>query len=58
MNVSGRGRSDAWMIAIPLAALLVFTSYANGGSSGFLTTLDGIVRGAFTAVANFVANVF
>lgn len=58
MNTSGHGRSDAWMILIPLAALLIFTSFANGGTAGLMSTLDGLVRGTVHTVTVIVSSLF
>jgi hypothetical protein len=58
MNVSGSGRSDAWMMLIPLAALLIFTSFANGGPETLFSSLDGVVRGAFQSVVDLVSSLF
>jgi len=58
MNTSGSGRSDAWMMLIPVAALLIFTSFANGGPESFFSSLDGLVRGAFRSVVDLVSSLF
>ena len=56
MNTSGSGRSDAWMMVIPLAALLIFTSFAGGGPESLLSSLDSIVRGAFRSVTDLISS--
>lgn len=58
MRTSGSARSDLWMMAIPLLALLVFTSFANGGLDSMLSSLDSILRGAFRSVADFISSLF
>ena len=58
MNTSGSGRSDAWMILIPLAAILVISSFANGGTAGLMSTLDGLVRGTLRTVTAIVSSLF
>jgi hypothetical protein len=56
MNTSGSGRSDAWMMVIPLAALLIFTSFANGGTASLLSSLDSLLRGAFQSVTDLISS--
>lgn len=58
MNTSGSGRSDAWMILIPLAALLAASTFSNGGPASLMTTLDGLVRGTINTVAVLVSSLF
>lgn len=58
MNTSGTGRSDAWMILIPLAALLIATSFATGSTASLMSTLDGLVRGTVHTVTVIVSSLF
>lgn len=58
MNTSGSGRSDAWMVLIPLAALVIISSFSNGGTAGLMSTLDGLVRGTVQTVAMIVSSLF
>jgi len=58
MRTSGGGSSDAWMMVIPLLALLVFTSFASGGTDALILSLDSIVRGAWQSTVDFVSNLF
>jgi hypothetical protein len=56
MRTSGSARSDHWIMAIPLLALLVFMSSANGGVDGVLLSLDTMLRGLFRAVADLISS--
>jgi hypothetical protein len=58
MNTSGSGRSDAWMMLIPLAALLIFTSFSNGGPESLFSSLDSLLRGTVRAVVDMVSSLF
>jgi hypothetical protein len=58
MRTSGVGRSDAWMVIIPLGALLIFTSFASGGPENLVLSLDSMVRGAWQSVAQLVSSYF
>lgn len=49
---------DAWMMFIPLLALVVFSSYATGGGHTLLLTLDGIARTVVQSTISFVSSVF
>jgi hypothetical protein len=55
MRTSGTGHSDAWMLMIPLAALLIFTSFASGGTHGLLYSLDSLLRGALRSAADLIS---
>jgi hypothetical protein len=58
MRTSGTGHSDAWMMVIPVAALLVFTSFASGGTAGLLYSLNNLARGAIDAVTDLLSRLF
>jgi len=58
MRTSGGGGLDAWMMFIPLLALVVFSSYATGGGHALLLTLDGIARTVVQSAVSFVSSVF
>ena len=44
MRTSGGRGADAWMLAIPVLALLVAGSMSAGGLDAVLLTLEGAVR--------------
>jgi hypothetical protein len=58
MRTTGTGHSDAWMLLIPAGALVIFTSFASGGTAGLLYSLNHLVRGALDAVADLVSRLF
>jgi hypothetical protein len=58
MKTSGSGGSDAWMMLIPAGALVIFTTFASGGTAGLLYSLNHLVRGALDAVADLVSRLF
>ena len=58
MRTSGSGRSDAWMMVIPVMALLIFTSFAGGGTESLLSSLDSVLRGAWQSVVDLVSGLF
>ena len=57
MRTSGGRGFEGWMIAIPLIALLVAASLANGGVDGLLYGIDSTVRQVLAAAVNFVRDV-
>jgi hypothetical protein len=58
MRTSGSARSDLWIMAIPLLALFIFTSFVNGGVDSMLSSLDSVLRGAFRSMADFISSLF
>ena len=54
MRSSGGRGADAWMIVIPVVALLVAGSMSAGGLDGVLLTLERAVRHMFTAGLDWV----
>jgi hypothetical protein len=58
MRTSGGGSSDAWMMVIPLFALLVLTSFASGGTDALMLSLDSIARAAWQAIVDVVSRLF
>ena len=48
--------SDAWMMIIPLSALVIFTSFTGGGPESLMTSLDGLLRSAVNSVVGFIAS--
>ena len=56
MRTNGSAFSDAWMMIIPLGALVVYTSFAGGGPASFMSSLDGLVRSAANSVVSLIAS--
>jgi hypothetical protein len=56
MRTNGSALSDAWMVVIPLGALVIFTSFTGGGPDSLLTSLDGLLRSAVRSVVDFMAS--
>jgi hypothetical protein len=56
MRTNGNAASDAWMMVIPLGALVIFTSFAGGGPESLMTSLDGLLRAAFRSVVDLMAS--
>lgn len=56
MRTNGSAFSDAWMMVIPLGALVIFTSFTGGGPDALMTSLDGFVRSAVNSVVNLIAS--
>jgi len=56
MRTNGSAFSDAWMMIIPVAALMLFTSFTGGGPESLITSLDGLLRSAVLSVANLIAS--
>ena len=57
MRTSGGRGFEGWIMAIPLIALVVAASLANGGVDGLLYGLDSTVRQVLAAVVDFVRDV-
>jgi hypothetical protein len=58
MRTSGGRGADGWIIAIPIAALAVAMAMTNGGAHETVLTLERMVRDTFTAVVQFVQQLF
>ncbi len=58
MRTSGGRGNEGWIMAIPLIALLVAASFANGGVDGLLYGLDGALRQIVASAVGFVSDVF
>ena len=58
MRASGGPGLEGWMIVIPALALLVAMSNSAGGYEATLMALEGAVRGAVTAVIDFVGSLW
>lgn len=58
MRSSGGRGADAWMIAIPLLAVLVVGAMAGGGPDAALLTLERTVRQVITAGWEFARSLF
>ena len=54
MRTSGGRGAEGWILAIPMAALVVAGSMATGGVDAVLITLEGTIREALTSIVNFV----
>ena len=57
MRTSGGRGFEGWIMAIPLIALVVAASMANGGVDGLLYGIDSTVRQVLAAVVDFVRDV-
>ena len=57
MRTSGGRGFEGWIMAIPLIALMVAASLANGGVDGLLYGIDSTVRQVLAAVVDFVRDV-
>ncbi len=58
MRTSGGRGADAWMLAIPVAALLVAGTMSAGGFDGMVLQLESVIRHTFSAGLNFVTRLF
>lgn len=58
MRSSGGRGADAWMIVIPIVALLVAGSMSSGGLDGALLTLERATRHTVTAGLDLVRALF
>ena len=56
MRPSGGRGADAWMIVIPLVALVVAGSVSSGGLDAVLLTLERTIRQFVTAGWDLVTN--
>ena len=58
MRTSGEGGSEGWIMAIPIAALIIAASAAAGGPEALLTSLEGTVRSLVGSAVNLMSSVF
>jgi hypothetical protein len=58
MRASGGRGADAWMLAIPVVALLVAGSMSAGGLNAAVLTLESAVRHTFNAGLAFITKLF
>ena len=58
MRTSGGRGADAWMLAIPVLALVVAGSMSAGGMDALLLTLESAIRHTFTAGVELIARLF
>jgi hypothetical protein len=58
MRTSGGRGADAWMLLIPVLALVVASTMAEGGLDSVLITLERAIRHSLTAGLAFVSKLF
>jgi hypothetical protein len=58
MRTSGGRGGDAWMLAVPVLALVVAATMSEGGLDAALLTLESAIRHTFMAGVEFVAKLF
>jgi len=58
MRTSGGRGAEAWMLAIPVIALLAAGAMGEGGLGAALVTLESAIRHTVTAGLDFVAKLF
>jgi hypothetical protein len=55
MRASGGRGADAWMLVIPVLALVVAGAMSEGGLNAVLLTLESTIRHTFNAGLTFIA---
>jgi hypothetical protein len=58
MRASGGRGADAWMLTIPVVALVVAASMSAGGMNAALLTIESTVRHTLTAGLAFITKLF
>jgi len=58
MRTSGGRGADAWMIVIPVTALLVAGTVSAGGFDAMLLQLESAIRHTFSAGLGLVTKLF
>ena len=58
MRASGGRGADAWMLTIPVVALVVAASMSAGGLNAVLLTVESTIRHTFNAGLAFVTRLF
>ena len=58
MRTSGAGGSEGWIMAIPIAALIVAATATAGGPEALLVSLEGTLRSLVGSAVTLVSSVF
>ena len=58
MRTSGAGGSEGWIMAIPIAALVVAASAAAGGPEALLMSFEGTVRSLVRSAIDLMSSAF
>jgi hypothetical protein len=58
MRTSGGRGADAWMLTIPVLALVAASTMSGGGVEATLLTLESVVRQTVIASVEFIARLF
>ena len=58
MRTSGGRGADAWMVAIPVVALVVAGTMSGGGLEATLLTVESLVRHTVMAGVELIARFF
>jgi hypothetical protein len=58
MRTSGGHGADAWMLVIPVAALVVAGTVSAGGFDAMLLQLESAIRHTFSAGLSLVTRLF
>ena len=58
MRTSGAGGSEGWIMAIPVAALIVAASFSAGGPDALFMALEGTVRHLVGSAADLLRMLF
>jgi hypothetical protein len=58
MRASGGRGADAWMLAIPVIALVVAASTSAGGLNAVMLTLESTIRHTFNSGVAFILKLF
>ena len=58
MRTSGEGGSEGWIMAIPIAALVVAASAAAGGPEALLMSLESTVRTLAGSAVHLLSSAF
>jgi hypothetical protein len=58
MRTSGGRGAEAWMIVVPILALVVASSMSAGGVDAMLLTLNSAVRHTVTGVVDVIRGLF
>lgn len=58
MRTSGGRGADAWMLIVPVVALLVAGTWSEGGLDAALMRLEGVIRHTLNAGLAVVTRIF
>ena len=58
MRTSGEGGSEGWIMAIPIAALIIAASAAAGGPEALFMSLEGTVRSLVRSAVDLMSGAF